>query len=311
MTEEITTIEEVIMEAPIVIISVLFIIGLIATIKTLWGLLPLAIAGILLAVCLRQIPYRPPYVGIVVIWGRRLPIVKREGWRLLAPFFPFLYTVTLVNVEKKNSDFVPRDVRSAEEAQLRVEVSITWTPDKNDPKALIEYINSGGKSGTEDILADIIEEKIREWAIGKPWEECLRANVEAAEMLIREITGVEEQIEIRKIRRGNGLAKVRSLGIVINRLNIGTIKVLGRLAEEAELTAREQRQREAEKIEIAHVAERINELKEKTGVSAEVAAEIVQTERGKVRKEIKEYKGFEGLGKGIGEAIATFFLRKK
>jgi len=308
---EISIWDRAIMQAPVVIICVLSFTGLLllGLGKLLEGAIILVIALIFFLLCLRQIPYRPPYIGLVVIWGRRLPIIKEEGWRLLAPFFPFLYSVTLVNVEKKNTDFVPRDVRTQEEAELRVEISITWTPDRKDPTAIIEYINTGGREGVEDILEDIIEEKIREWAIRKSWRECLRANVEAAEMLIREITGVEEPIEIKRIRRGNGLAKVRTLGIVINRLNIGTIKVLGKLAEEAELTAREQRQREAEKIELRHVAERIKELVEQTGISPETAADLVQTERRKVTKNIKKID-LRGLQE-LGEAIARVIIGKK
>lgn len=57
----------------------------------------------------------------------------------------------------------------------------------------------------------------------------------------------------------------------------------------------EEREREAEKIELQHVRDRAIEIRDGVGLSPKDAMEVVQTERGKVTKQIIEYKGLEGL----------------
>ncbi len=94
---------------------------------------------------------------------------------------------------------------------------------------------------------------------------------------------------INSIRQGNGMQEIPQLGIVLNRLNIGEMKPRGKLAEAAELKAEEIKKMEGDKIRIENVTKRIVEL-EKLGFSPEQALEILQTERGKVKKEIKESK---------------------
>jgi regulator of protease activity HflC (stomatin/prohibitin superfamily) len=290
------------MAAPLLIITSSGLIGLFLSLFSLWGLSLIGLAGIFLVLFLKKIPATPPHVGLVIIWGERKPKIKKEGWRLVAPFFPFMYDVIFVNVEKKNRDFQPKNVRTKRQAELEMRISLTWAPDKEDGKNLLEYINVGGKEGVENVLDDIVEQECREFAIDEEWEECLRASEVIIKRLIKEITGEEDVAAVREIRRGNGMAKIPSLGIVLNRLNIGTIWVKGKLGEEAERISYEERQRESEKVEIRHIRERMKELQE-LGFSAKDAAEIVQTERGKVKKEIHEIKGIdlEGLGRGLGE----------
>jgi len=113
--------------------------------------------------------------------------------------------------------------------------------------------------------------------------------------------------EVRKVRQGDGWFLHPSLGIILNRLNVGEIKPLGgsRLEKAMELKVTENEEREGERVELSHVAERIKELM-KLGFSKEQAQEIVQTERGKVGKQIFEYKGlpsaipFINIGEGTG-----------
>jgi len=57
----------------------------------------------------------------------------------------------------------------------------------------------------------------------------------------------------------------------------------------------ETKEREAEVIELQHVRDRAKEIKDGVGVSPKDALEVVQTERGKVTKQIIEYKGLEGV----------------
>jgi len=110
----------------------------------------------------------------------------------------------------------------------------------------------------------------------------------------RELEKLKESIRIRrdiilKIRQGNGEQDIPQLGVRLDRLNIDEIKPKGKLAESAERKANELRELEGDKVKIQSVRERIEELK-KLGFSNEQALEIMQTETGKVNKEIKESK---------------------
>lgn len=95
---------------------------------------------------------------------------------------------------------------------------------------------------------------------------------------------------IAKVRQANGTIQIPSLGIILNRLNIGEMKRLGKFAEAADLEVKEEMERKAETLEIQHVADTIDRLKKQLGISNEIALEILQTERGKVVKNISENK---------------------
>jgi hypothetical protein len=275
-----------------------------------WGVIFLAIGGVMLYTGFKKIPASPPNVGLITIWGERIDDVKKEGWRLFAPFFPFFYDAILVDVEKKEKDFLPEDVRSQEKAELEINNAITWTPDKDVPKNLKEYLNVGGKEGVEKILKDIIGEACRQYAIGRGWEEVLDTRDELAMNIIKALTGESGKRAERlreSLKRGNGVAKIPSLGIVLNRFNVGRIKVIGELGKDAEKIALEKRQMGAETVEIQHVRERTKEMME-IGLSAKDAVEVVQTERAKVKKDIKEFK-FGGVGE-IAEGIAKILGKK-
>jgi len=307
--EELNKIDKALMLAPKVLILITGVPGIILTLLTLLGRIQglpwiaigpaLTIAGILLlTVCLRNIPVTPPHVGLVIIWGKRKRKILKEGWHLLAPFFPFMYNAILVNVERKNYDLHPKNVRTKEKAELAMEISITFSPEREDPEILAEYITSGGEHKVINILDDLIEEKGREFTIKYSWQKCLAANEEIARTLITEVTGQDQPTDIQRIRKGDGVAKIESLGIVLNRLNIGTIWIKGKLGEEAEKIAQEQRERAAEKIELKHITARAKEMREELGISSKDAIEVVQTERYKVDKRIVEYKGLKGV-KGL------------
>lgn len=97
--------------------------------------------------------------------------------------------------------------------------------------------------------------------------------------------------EVQDLRSGNGAIFLEDLGIKIERLNVGEIRVLGEVATTADKRAKEKQEMEAEELELKSVRDRISELiKEPFSYSKEQALEIVQTERGKVTKTIEEKK---------------------
>ena len=60
--------------------------------------------------------------------------------------------------------------------------------------------------------------------------------------------------------------------------------------------AREKKERAAERIELRHVRDRAQEIRDGVRLTPKDAMEVVQTERNKVTKEIIEYKGLERAG---------------
>ncbi len=255
---------------------------------------------------LRKIPADPPHKAIITLFGKRTGKIKNEGWGFF-PLYPWLCGYIPINMEKKNQDLIPREVRTAEDmAEIEVAVSLTWRPDSDigpDVQSyLIEYLNSGGENGVKSIIDDVVEEAIREFAadptrMPNTWEDAVKMRKEFLAEIVISILGKDpsqtSQQEINEItaelRRGNGKMKLETLGIVLNRVNITHIQPKGKLAEAAELEAKEKRERKAEIIELDHVSDRIKKLR-KLGFANEQALEIIQTERGKVQKNINESK---------------------
>lgn len=304
--------DRIIMAAPLLILIGFSGVGLLLLIlNILLAAMFIGAAVILFFVFLRTIPAAPPHVVLVTIWGERIPKIKKEGKRLFAKFFPFYYDGIPVNVEKKNKDFLPKDVWSKERAEMLMEISVTWTPDSDigNPQNLREYINTGGKEGVETILDDIIEENAREFASEKGWEECMKMKKELAAFLIEQLTGRTGPEIIQELRRGNGVEKIPSLGIVLNRFNVGRVRPLGKLAEAAEKIAIEERERDSEIVELRHVKDRAKEIRDELEISGKDALEVVQTERGKVKKEIKEFKGFAEIADAAARGLERVFKK--
>lgn len=118
--------------------------------------------------------------------------------------------------------------------------------------------------------------------------------------------------EVMDISSGKGRIAIHNLGSYIERLNVGQIELLGKTAKMADRKAREIVEREAEKLELAHVRKRIQEIIDMDlGFSAEQALEVVQTERGKVIKTIDEKKLNLSPGtRDLLEKLGTIALEK-
>jgi regulator of protease activity HflC (stomatin/prohibitin superfamily) len=217
----------------------------------------------------------------------------------------------------KNQDFAPGDLRTPDMAEIEVIASVTFEP---DPANLINYLNKKGEPGIREILDDVVEEAVRERAANptkdpKTWEEAVKmkelfiAEV-AATIIGRDVDTIppdELKTLARQLRRGNGNIKIENLGIILSRVNIKSIKPKGELAQAAEQAAKERRQTEAEKVEIENVADRVQYLVGTTHISPELAVEVVQTERKKVTKDIKEIKINAGSAAEIlGKFLSAF-----
>jgi regulator of protease activity HflC (stomatin/prohibitin superfamily) len=141
---------------------------------------------------LRKIPADPPQIAAVTRWGKRTGEFKKEGWRFF-PGYPYFYGFILVDMTKKNQDLPNEVVRTPDLAEVKIPVSITWTPLDEE---LINYLNSGGEKGVKAILEDIVRERIREWAISDEegpgtWEDALKSRGDAVTILVKAIIGEE------------------------------------------------------------------------------------------------------------------------
>ena len=110
------------------------------------------------------------------------------------------------------------------------------------------------------------------------------ATIEDLEKIIK-----DRRSEIEAVRNGSGTIKLTDLGIVLERLNIGNIEVLGKVAEQAENEAKEEMERRAEALEIKNVLDRVQKFVKK-GFTPESALEAVLVNMGKVPKTIQEKK---------------------
>jgi len=270
----------------------------------LWiGLFLFFVLGVVLQ-ALRNIPVTQK--ALVTFLGERNGKTKNEGWRMFW-FYPFVCGYVLVDITKEDKDLLPTDVRTPDLAPIKVRGSITWQPDYSidddtGKTSLMEYIvaaGDGGKKGREKIndqLEDITYEAIRELAIdpNRPpntWEEAIKMKREFAVEVVKKILGEDAPDDIiNQLRRGNGKLKVKSLGVSISRLNITDVEPEGKVAVAAEEKAKEDQEARGEEKEIDTVNKLAKKLIDTLGISPELALEIVQTERGKVKKDISEKK---------------------
>lgn len=284
-----------------------------------WGLLPIGLTGIMFALGLKKIPAKPPNKGLVTIWGKRYNIVKNEGWRLLAPYFPFLYNVILIDVEKNNEDWKFENIRCKQAkstkkkphsgGEISVMIHLTWRP---DPSRLIRYIDSGGEEGVRNIIRDMVAEDIRQMGRGRSWEEMTFSGDELMKSLVKKLTGKEAKpnqtpAEFQQELQTNGFPDIADLGVIITRLNVGRIEEHGELKRVAEALAKETQERRAEVYEVdteIKQAEKLFNAYQKAGTPKTLEECIMEIRR---RKAIREGKGsvidIPGLKEGA-EAIA-------
>lgn len=266
----------------------------------------LLIAGGFTLQALKNIPAEPPTMAVVTFLGERMkrngkPVTKKEGWRLFW-LYPWLYGYIPVEVTKIDQDLKPQDVRtSGDKAEISITTKLTWKPDKEN---LIQYLDSGGKKNIMDILEDIVAEAVRELATNpnkepKTWEQAIAMKRIFLAEIVSVILGKDPSsispTEIDKIamnlRRGNGNQKIESLGIILDRVNVTEVKPKNpKLADAADESAIEKRQKMSEKIEIQTVKELAAELVKELKIDPKTALEIIQTERKKVTKNIQENK---------------------
>jgi regulator of protease activity HflC (stomatin/prohibitin superfamily) len=252
-------------------------------------LLAIGAFAIFLGCSLRVIPSNPPHIAVVTFLGQRTPVIKEEGLRLF-PFWP-AYKGILVSMVKETQQFSPQRLLDKQHNEMEVVLSVSWTPDKNNA---VTFLDNGGREGVKEMLESILTERIRNWTATKTWQETVATKDDLALILMRGVTELDDKESAnlgRKVQTGASICPVQSLGIILNRLNICEVRLSGELLRDAGLSAREERQRDAERIEMSHVRKLVKDICAELGCSTEEAIELTQTERGKVSKKISQIKG--------------------
>jgi len=318
------------MRAPKVILLIGAISGLwlLLIVPFYWGCVVLMATGVFFKLCLRKIPFRPPHVGIVVVWDKRLPIIMTEGTYLLGPFFPLKYTVTTIKVEKTNIDITYPDVRckarTAEQSkddaplaggEVSINISYTYYPDYNCNESidrLFAFINIGGHLGVQRILEDMIEEDIRQIASDKSWEEISFAGEKIKNALVKKITGEElgNPETLVKFNK-NGFPDVADLGIRICRFNIGKVKEQGDLAKAAEAFAKEVQSIRGKEAKLQFMFEWVKKFKSLADVSGDVAVGLVQVAQKEATKHIEHFEGVSTPTHLAGALVGKFLQGSK
>jgi len=218
------------------------------------------------------------FKGVPLFLGGRIKrATLSEGWNWILPR-PLMNSEN-VDVKEHTSNPGPITVISQNRVRVTADATIQW--------AIINPYNSLsiGMKVIEEGMDDLIKQVLRAQIAKKTDEEAISMHE-----------------ELRNAIENAADKKAIDWGIDIRNILITDIGLEEEVMKDYERTKREERQRDAEIIELNHVRERIQELKD-MGFSLERAQEIVQTERGKVKKDIQEK--LYGLSGGVAKDIAA------
>jgi hypothetical protein len=101
----------------------------------------------------------------------------------------------------------------------------------------------------------------------------------------------QRKSEVKRLREGKGDFGEESLGITVFRFSVNEVRVEGEVANAAELEEKERRERDADKMEIDNVCDRVKKLRTDLGIGPEEALKTLQVERGKASKTIIDVSG--------------------
>lgn len=167
--------------------------------------------------------------------------------------------------------------------------ALNHVDDKIPTSVLLRYYSSPKSEPTNyDIRAGWAEEVggVRGW---RPLDEKLQNEFSQAERDELKKRVERRMTDIAKLHEGSANFGIENLGITVVQFTVKEVKLEGEAAKAAQDAAKEQQEREADKVELNNVSDRIIELMKKhkrRGITLEQAIQLVQTERGKATKTI-------------------------
>lgn len=219
----------------------------------------------------------------------------KEGWHFL-PFQSAIFGAVPLSVEAVNEELKVDKVRTPDMAELAFNIGLTFEP---WPEFLVNYENKGKAKQVQKILGDVVGGAIREKSISRnedpqTWQQAIEMPRSFLRNVVEKIlssheTFTDEDLDelVEQLQDGGAELPIEDLGIILRRLNVLSIAPQGELYKDAEKFAREAAQKQAEKAELKHVRESIDDFKG-TGLNAQEAARVIQTERGKITHSVSE-----------------------
>lgn len=239
------------------------------------------------------------------------PIALYPGGIKIFPFYPWYKKPKVFYMGSKGYEFTIESVVTNKDKIVNtITTEVKWSI---DPKRLFSFLKNCGEiegdeatdknfNAIENLLVNNITSAVRNLAASeteKPqtWQEALQAGDAFIEKIIASLddNSTPSGKEVGRAKKGDLRCEIHSLGIIIEKINITKVTVNPKVSQIQEDIAVaksrkevEEAEREAETVEINHVNNMVKKTADSTGLSAKDAADLVQTERDKVRKVIYE-----------------------
>jgi hypothetical protein len=281
-----------------------FILVVISVILYVWGIV---IVG-----------NKPPFMCIITKWGEREwltdnagnPIIVyiTEGWNWLL-LKGFMFNVIPISVGKQEIDFPVITVTTKDGVTTEIPSALGYTVNKEDP---INFLNLESSERTsfqvfEDMIFNIIDQELRLWAIDiDDWQTLQKTSMEGIKLLIGKICNDKlENHQVTQISAGGGNFKVGHFGIILNRLNLGTMKPFGPVYEASLEVKKEEQQRTAETYEITTDTEKAIKLQQaftKAGETKTFEFCFDKIMEQKIKREANKQQSLSSLGEAFFNA---------
>ncbi|MFZ2299662.1 MAG: SPFH domain-containing protein [Candidatus Moraniibacteriota bacterium] len=319
------------------ILAAIVLLGLALMLKSFFGGLALiGVAITLYGYGLKEVPANPPSAGLLTVWGTRTSTALREGYHLLAPYFPFFLDVIVVNMTTVNQDFVSQffcKVNEKEDGkgemdkkdekpesfragiQVSLTSAITWRPDED---RLDVFLNNKGEAGVKSILDDILPQVLRIEGTRHTFESLTAGRDKLIDAIILLLVGEDyhdltpaEKTARRNEMKNGGKKDILGLGITIFKVNVGEPDPGESSKKDIENLAKEQFQRRGEVYEVSTEIAQAQELHKAyvgAGETRTLHDCILEIRRRKSIKEghgqVFEIPGIEALGPVVGPIVA-------
>ncbi|MBI3956490.1 MAG: hypothetical protein HY340_00675 [Candidatus Kerfeldbacteria bacterium] len=107
------------------------------------------------------VPGNPPHRAVYMFLGARTETEFDEGTSFVLLGIESLVTV---NITKRDLNVEIEDIRTKDNAHLRVRIQVPWIPDRD---RLYEFLGSGGEPGVRALMDDYVRERARDFFIEK------------------------------------------------------------------------------------------------------------------------------------------------
>lgn len=323
-------------DAPVInmewVISLVILIGLALMLwKFFVGFLVIGVAIAMFGYGLKEIPANPPHKGLVTVWGTRTTKVKSEGYRLLAPYFPFFIDTINISVVTINQDFQVKFFCKAVDdgsqgtdgsfkvgLEVKLSASITFKPSDRGIE-LQQYLNNGGEAGVKSILDDIFPQVLRVEGTRRTFEELTASKQDLIDSLTALVTGEDlatlspaEKKDFYNEMKTNGRKDILGLGIVITKINVGEPELGEEIKKAAESRAKEEFERRGEVYEVeteVRQAQVLRQAYQQAGEQRSLESCIQEIRRRKSIREghgqVYDVTGLEGIAGALFSRFAT------